>query len=136
MHRSVLFDFRTHVPHRFCHLAEFTNFFQSCGWLRFFEVGKQLSNRAQLRNILRAHAQRNATRCAKHIRQHRHGVFFVLMHSVLKQQRRSTRAQGAIAYFGHFQDRRNRLGDAFEFTHVFKLRHKIAQVGVVHIVST
>ena len=62
MHRRMFFHFWPHVPNRFGHFTQLANFFQPCGRLRFFQIGQQLTNRAQLAHILRTHAERDTAR--------------------------------------------------------------------------
>ena len=104
----------------------------------FFQIRQQAANFAQRRfpvAIFRqrlAHAGEHARRCAKQIRQHRHGMRLPLTGHVFKQQRGALRAQGAVGHGGHFQMGIDGGTHPPQFALFFQLCNKFAQIAVLH----
>ena len=85
---------------------------------------EQLTDVAQGRHRIRAHAERDALRRAEQVAKHRNAVAL----RVLEQQRRAFGAQGAIADLGHLKMRVDSVRDALELATRFELRQEIAEV--------
>ena len=100
--------------------------FQALGGIGLTQVGQQLADFTQGRDILGAHAQSDTLRRAEQIGQYRHAVAA----RVFKQQGGTTGAQGAIGDLGHFQTRIDLAPDAHQLAAGLERGDKIAQIAV------
>ena len=101
---------------------------QALGRLGLLEEGQQLADLAQFIGGFGAHAHGHPLGGAEQVAQHRD----VETRGFFEQQRRALGTQGAVADFGHFQDRRDGNLDALEFTALFQATNEVAQIAILH----
>ena len=126
----VAHHFGAHMQHLFQHRGLVPGIPQTFGRIRLAQVGQQLADIAQGRDLFLAHAQGDAALGAEQVHQYRRAVAL----GVLEQQGGAARAQGAVGDLGHLQRRIDCGADANQFAALFQGGYEIPKVCVFHVI--